>query len=68
MIIRKRCEIGPSQPNQGALLALIYKGVSKTTKKLQNRWSSGRDTHSITFELKPITLLLYQRPWYECCA
>jgi hypothetical protein len=27
--------MGPSQPNQGALLALTYKGVSKTTKKLQ---------------------------------
>jgi len=54
--------MGPSQPNQGALLALIYKGVSKTIKKLQNRWSCGRVTHLITFELKSVPLLLYQLP------
>jgi len=57
-----------SQSNQGTLLTLTYKGMSKTTKKLQNNWFSGRDTHSVTFELKSIPLLLHQCPWYECCA
>jgi len=47
MIIWKRCETRPSQPNQGTLLVLTYKRVSKTTKKLQNSWCSGRNTHSI---------------------
>jgi len=65
---QEEVEIGLSQPNQGALLALTYKGVSKTTKKLQNRWFSGRDTHSITSEFKSVPLLLHQYPWYECCA